>query len=208
MAELGRIERPAAENFKEKRKLYCVPNIYPIVDAADDYHKLVEKFWNETAQQIDRLESAGKIRKIFCESMFVQGQEAFDALEKLNKNAFKIVKKRVDEGAVLLPIEREEIFGPFVDWANCLNVVRTKEVFEKVYELYTEFSDRRIKYIQNVIETNLSDKEAGLLIMSDEDRVRLQFPNDIEVFLVTPPSYDDIVRWFREKKKEFKGGKR
>jgi hypothetical protein len=41
--------------------------------------------------------------------------------------------------------------------------------------------------------------------MRDEDRVRLQFPNDIEVFLVTPPSYDDIVRWFREKKKEFKG---
>lgn len=199
MAELGRIERPIAENFKEKRKLYCVPNIYPIVDATDDYYGLVEKFWNEASQQIDMLEAAGKIKKIFCESLFVQGQDAFDALEKLNKNALKIVKKRVDEGAILLPIEREEIFGPFVDWANCLSVIRTKEVFERVYEFYTECSDRRIKYIQNVIETNLSDKEAGLLIMSDEDRVRLQFPNDIEVFLVTPPSYDDILRWVRDK---------
>jgi hypothetical protein len=38
-----------------------------------------------------------------------------------------------------------------------------------------------------------------LLIIKDEDRAKLQFPSDIEVFLVTPPSYDDIMRWFREK---------
>jgi hypothetical protein len=35
--------------------------------------------------------------------------------------------------------------------------------------------------------------------MKDEDRSKLQFPKDIEVFLITPPSYDDIIRWFREK---------
>ena len=35
--------------------------------------------------------------------------------------------------------------------------------------------------------------------MKDEDRAKLQFPSDIEVFLITPPSYDDIIRWFREK---------
>jgi len=27
----------------------------------------------------------------------------------------------------------------------------------------------------------------------------LQFPKDIEVFLITPPSYDDILRWLRDK---------
>jgi hypothetical protein len=199
MAELGQIEKPSVESFSEKRKLYCVPNIYPIKDAPDDYRGLVERYWNEVAQQMERLEAAGKAKKIFCESIFVQGEEAFDALEKLNEKVLQIVRKRVEEGAVFLPIEREDIFGPFIDWANCLNVVRTKEVFDKVYEFYTELSDRRLKYIQNIIETNLSIGEAGMLIMRDEDRVRLQFPSDIEVFLVTPPSYDDILRWFREK---------
>lgn len=202
MAELGQIERPAVKNFSEKRKLYCISNIYPIKDAPDDYRGLVERYWDEVAQQIERLEAAGKVKKIFCESIFVQGGEAFDALEKLNEKVLQIVRKRVEEGAVFLPVEREEIFGPFIDWTNCLTVVRTKEVFDKVYEFYNEFSDRRLKYIQNIIETNLSRGEAGMLIMRDEDRVRLQFPDDIEVFLVTPPSYDDIVRWFREKMKE------
>jgi hypothetical protein len=51
----------------------------------------------------------------------------------------------------------------------------------------------------DVINTRLSGAEAGLLIMKDEDRAKLQFPADIEVFLVTPPSYDDIMRWLREK---------
>jgi hypothetical protein len=199
MAELGQIEKPSAENFAGKRKLYCVPNIYPIKDAPDDYTGLVERYWDEVTQQIEKLESAGKVKKIFCESIFVQGQEAFNALERLNEKALQIVKKRTEEGAVFLPIEREDIFSPFIDWANCLNVVRTKDVFDKVYEFYTELSERRLKYIQNVIEGSLSEGEAGLLIMRDEDRIRLQFPNDIEVFLVTPPSYDDILRWFREK---------
>jgi hypothetical protein len=51
----------------------------------------------------------------------------------------------------------------------------------------------------NLIESKLLEAEAGLLIMKDEDRSKLQFPKDIEVFLITPPSYDDIMRWFRER---------
>jgi hypothetical protein len=51
----------------------------------------------------------------------------------------------------------------------------------------------------SVINSNLKEDEAGLLIMKDEDRAKLQFPSDIEVFLITPPAYDDIIRWFREK---------
>jgi len=50
MAELGQIEKPSVESFSEKRKLYCIPNIYPIKDAPDDYSGLVERYWNEVAQ--------------------------------------------------------------------------------------------------------------------------------------------------------------
>ena len=206
MAELGKIERPDAGSFSGKRKLYCVANVYPLKDGPDDYKGLVERYWGEVTQQTERLEAAGKVKKIFCESVSTQGEEAYSVLTKLNEKALGLVKKKVEEGAVLFPMESEEIFGPFLDWTNCLNVVRTREVFMKVLEFYNEFYDKRLKHAVDVIEGNLTEGEAGLLIMRDEDRIRLQLSSDIEIFLVTPPSYDDILRWFREKAKDLNVG--
>ena len=208
MAELSKIERPDAGSFSGKRKLYCVANVYPLKDGPDDYKGLVERYWGEVTQQTERLETAGKIKKVFCESVSGQGEEAYSVLAKLNEKALELVKKKVEEGAVLLPVESEEIFGPFLDWTNCLNVVRTREVFMKILEFYHEFSDKRLKHAMEVIEGNLMEGEAGLLIMRDEDRIRLQLPSDIEIFLVTPPSYDDILRWFREKAKDLNVGEK
>ena len=204
MAELGKIERPDAESFSGKRKLYCVANVYPLKDAPDDYKGLVERYWGEVAQQTERLEAAGKVKKIFCESVSAQGEEAYRVLAKLNEKVLGLVKKKVEGGAVMFPMESEEIFGPFLDWTNCLNVVRTREVFMKILEFYNEFSDKRLKHAVEIIEGSLAEGEAGLLIMRDEDRIRLQLSPDIEIFLVTPPSYDDILRWFRERAKDFK----
>lgn len=202
MTELGKVEKPAVESFKEKRKLYCVPNIYIVKDAPEDYKELAHKYWGEAAAQAEKLEAAGKIKKIFCESVHVQGDDALKTLSEINEQTARLIKKKVDEGAELFPVENPEIFGPFLDWANCLNVVRTQEVFSKILEFYTEFSNKRLTHIMGVINTNLADGEAGMLIMRDEDRVKLQFPADIEIFLVTPPSYDDILKWFRKKMKD------
>ena len=199
MVELGKIDRPDAEIFAGKRKLYCVANIYSIEDAPDDYMELFNKYWDEVVQQIEKIEVAGKIKKIFCEIIYSQGDESLNILAKINERIPQIIKKKLEEGGTLLPLESEEIFGPLTDWGNCLRIVYTKEVFTKVLEFYTEFSNKRFQHILGTIDNNLSEAEAGLLIMRDEDRAKLQFPKDIEVFLVTPPSYDDIIRWFREK---------
>ncbi len=197
MAELGRIERPDVESFKGKRKLYCVNNIYSI-EFDNDLKILIDRFWDEASSHIDRLEKAGKIKKIFFENIY-SDKEGLEVIKRLNEKVFNIISKKIDEGAVFLPLEREEIFGPYVDWANCLAVVKTKEVFEKVYEFYKDLYDRRLKYIQNLIETNLLDGESGLLVMRDEDRMKMQLPSDIEIFLITPPSYDDILKWIRKR---------
>jgi len=199
MVELGQIDRPEAETFVGKRKLYCVANIYSIEDAPDDYKELFNKYWDEVVQQIEKIETAGKIKKIFCEIIYNQGDEALNIVAKLNERIVQIIKKKVEEGGTLFPLEDKEILGPYTDWGNCLRVVYTKEVFMKVLEFYTEFSDKRLQQILSIIDSNLSDAEAGLVLMKDEDRAKLQFPSDIEVFLITPPSYDDIIRWFREK---------
>jgi hypothetical protein len=202
MVQLGKIKKPEAESFKEKRKLYCVPNVYPIKDAMDEYKELVRKYWDDVSGQIGNLEAAGEVKKIFLEGITGNNEATIDMLAQINEHAHGIVKKRVDEGAALVSVEIEEIYGPFNDWRNCLHVIRTKEVFDKVFESYTELSNKRLQHIMNVIEKSLDKGEAGLLIMTDEDRVKLQFPADIEVFLVTPASYDSLLKWLREQLKK------
>ncbi|TNF56493.1 hypothetical protein EP227_00675 [bacterium] len=198
MAELGKIEKPEAASFEGKKKLYHIRNVYLPEGAPEDYTKLFHTYWDEALQQLEKIETAGKIVKIFCENITVSDKEALDILEKTNKPVAGLIQKKLAEGGTLLPLEREDIFSPFLDWSNCLMVVRSKEVLEKIYGFYTEYLNKRFQHIIDVIEKNLSDTEAGLLIMRDEDRSRIQFPKDIEVFLITPPSYDNILRWMRD----------
>lgn len=203
MAELGKIEKPSVESFSgQKRKLYCVASVYSLEDAPDEYKALVDRYWDDVALQITKLEAAGKIMKIFCEHIHSEGEAALEALGRINQRALEMVKRKMDEGASFLPVESQELFGPFLDWTNCLHVVRTREVAEKVLGFYLEVSQKRLDYVLKVIEENLQGGQAGLLIMRDEDRAKLQFPPDFEVFLVTPPSYDDLMRWFRDKLKD------
>jgi hypothetical protein len=199
MVELGQIEKPHAGEFSEKRKLYCVANIYSFEESESDYRELVSKYWDEVAGQIEKIEAAGKAQKIFCEIVYQQGDEALEVLGKINERMLQIIKTKLDEGSTLVPLEDKDILGPYTDWGNCLRVVFTKGVFSKVFDFYKEFSEKRLQHCMNVIDSNLSASEAGLLFMKDEDRSKIQFPEDIEVFLITPPSYDDIMRWFREK---------
>jgi hypothetical protein len=198
MVELSRIEKPKVKSYMGKKKLYCVQNVYLLEDAPDEYKKLYHTYWNEVVQQIEKIEVAGKITKVFCENVYVTGEEALSTLGRMNERAAQLIKKKLREGGTLLPLENKEIFGPFLDWGNCLMVVKTKEVFDKVQEFYTESLNKRLQHILNVIENNLMEGEAGLLILREEDRVKLQFPSDIEVFLVTPPSYDNLLKWLRE----------
>jgi hypothetical protein len=199
MVELGQIDRPDAASFAGQRKLYCVASIFSVADAPDDYTALVARYWDEVVQQLEKIESAGKIKKIFSEIILEQGDKALDILGKINEKVPEIIKKRLEDGGTLIPLESSEFLGPYTDWSNCLRVVYTREVFMKVLEFYNEISEKRLRHIQETIEKNLLEAEAGLLLLKDEDRVKLQFPKDVEVFLVTPPSYDDIMRWLRDK---------
>ena len=202
MARLGEIERPPVERFTGKKKLYCVPNVYPLRDAPEGYKELLRRYWDDVIQQIERLEAAGKVKKLFCESIYTRGEEALRVLARINEDACRVVRRKVEEGALFMPLEDREVFGPFIDWKSCLSVVKTPEVSARVLEFYTEVYEKRLQRIRETIEANISEGEAGLLIMADEDRVRLRLSPDIEIFLVIPPSYDDILKWLRDRMRE------
>ena len=197
MAELGRIEKPSLKSFAGKRKIYAVRGVYLPENPHEEYKNLFHKYWDEVSVQIEKIEAAGKIRKIFCEHIVSAEEDALDAFARVNERAAQLTRKKMEEGGTLLPLETEEIYGPLLDWRNCLQVVGTRKVLEQIFDFYTELLSSRFQYIIDVIEKNLTEDEAGLLILREEDRLRLQFPDDIEVFFVTPPAYDDILKWIR-----------
>lgn len=199
MAELGSIEKPTISSFAGKRKLYCIPNIYPIPDKDIEYKSLCEKFWKEAQEQLQKLESLGKASVIFCE-MIYEKDDALQVLLKIDEVLHNIIKNQVERGTKLVPIEEEEeTFGTYIDWANCLRVVNTKSVFTKILEFFNDTANKRFRHIAEVVDKNLQDSDAGILIIKDEDRRKISFPQDIEIFLVTPPAYDDILRFVRNK---------
>ena len=55
--ELGKIEKPLADEFKKGRKLYFVPLIYRSEEFPEDYLEKFNKYWEQVEKQIEELES-------------------------------------------------------------------------------------------------------------------------------------------------------
>ncbi len=197
MSELGRINKPAAYDYINKRKIYFVPNIFLVQEPS--FKELFENYWNQVAEQLVRLEIAGEIKKVFCE-IIVQGEEnPLNIIGSFNQNLKSLIESKLSKGATLISLEEKNIFFPYLDWSKCLSVISTQEVFNTLYPFYKEASAKRIEKIAEIIDKNLAEGEAGLLILKDEDRLALELPSDIEMFLVTPPAFDEINRWFRSR---------
>lgn len=198
MTEIGKIDKPDAAEYKNKKKVYFVRNLYLPKNATDKYKDIFNRYWDEVDEHLVKLEIAGKVSKIFCESIYMTGDESMKVLKAINARLELIVKKKIEDGAEFLPLEDKEIFRIYLDWYNCLAVVRSPKVHETIHTLLDETIRDRFNHIKSVLEENIADGEAGLLIMRDEDREFLQMPDDIELFFVTPPAYDDLLQFIRD----------
>jgi hypothetical protein len=198
MAELGRIQRLSIEEFKGKRRLFCIPNIFTPQEVDDNLKNLLEKYWQETISHVEKLEKLGFVTKIFVETIFIDGQEAIDVIRDTNSYLYILIERKVAEGAKVIGIENPETFGAYIDWRYCLSVVRTSSVMEKVFHFFKEIAQKRIEEISLKINESLQDGESAILILRDQDRVKLSLPKDIEIFLVVPSAYDDILRYLME----------
>jgi len=200
MPEVGKvIDKPDASDYKKKKKLYFVRNLYLPKNATSEYKTIFERYWTEVDEHVLKLEVAGKVTKIFCESLYISGEEAVKVLASMNEKLEHIVKQKIDAGAELLPLESKEIFSVYMDWYNCLMHVRTREVVDAIQKFLDAKISERFEHIKSVLQKNISDGEAGLLIMREEDREYLQLPGDIEAFIVSPPAYDDLLNFVRDR---------
>ncbi len=197
MVELGKIDRPEAKEYRNKRKIYFVPNIFLLEN--EEYKELFDRYWQQVFVQVERLEIAGVVNKIFCEILTADEEKPLDIVSSFNSHLKTLFEMKIERGAELIPLEDKSVFFPYLDWGKCLSVIVTQEVFEKVYPLFRESYEKRLNKIVEIIDKNLGEGEAGLLVLKDEDRLSLVLPSDIELFLVIPPAFDDINRWFRQR---------
>lgn len=200
--QLGKIEKPAAEGFKDNKKIYLVPLVYLSDGAPPEYKEKCDRYWQQVAEQLAKLEGTiGKVRWVYHESVSQSGEDGMKVVERASPGSYDIAKGKCDQGAVFEAMEDKELLEETMDWERCLLLgFMSQRVAGKVFEFYGEASGKRYEFMARRISETLHDKEAGLLFIREGHR--LQFPDDIEVFSVFPPALDEIHRWVRDQARE------
>ena len=195
--QVGKIEKPLAEDYVLGRKLYFIPLILTPKEAPADFQEIVNKYWDQIQEHVTNLEmKLGEVKKVFHELVPVGGTEGTNAIEGLNTGSFQITKSRLDKGAELQPIEDGDLLTELMDWSRCLATgLQNQKIFTKVYEFYMEAWKKRNEHIGKRIDETLQDGEAGILFIGEGHSV--QFPSDVQVLYVAPPGLDEIKRWMR-----------
>ncbi len=198
MTETDNIDEPNVEISSNKKRIYFVRNLFLPENATDVYKSIFDRYWNEVKLHFEETEAAGKIKKVFCESIYMTGEDAMKVLSSMNVHLEALVKNKIENGAELIPLEDKDIFGAYVDWNNCLMIVRTENVYGLVHHHLKESVKDRFEFIKAILRENINDGESGLLIMRDGDQKLLDLPDDIELSIVTPPAYDDLIQFIRD----------
>ena len=195
--ELGKIERPLAGEFGAGRKLFYVPLIFTPMEPETDLLNLVDRYWDEVGEQVANLEAKlGDVAKVYHEMVPVGGEDGANIIEELNAGSYKVSKKWLDNGADLEPIEEADELAEFMDWSKCMLIgMQSVKVATKIFEFYRESQKLRIENISKRLDETLKEEEIGVLLMREGHQV--QYPSDVKVFYVAPPSLDEIHRWMR-----------
>ncbi|MDD5092836.1 MAG: hypothetical protein PHV74_00435 [Dehalococcoidia bacterium] len=196
--ELGRIERPEAESFRGKRKLYLVPLLFMGPEAPGEYIEILSRYWAQVKDHIARLEAAaGPVTRIYHESIAVSGQEGLKLLEKLNPSSCNLTTERCRQGAILEALDDRELNDEIMDWERFIMAgFISRKAADIVAKHYMEASAKRYEHMTKRIEETLKAGEASILFIREGHR--LQFPPGIEVFSVSPPALDELYRWVRD----------
>ncbi len=196
--ELGKIEKPSVEQFKNGRKLFFVPLVFSGKELPLEFLEKYNRYWQQVDSQIANLESKlGPVKRVFHELIPEGGEEGLKTLEKLNESSHLIVKHRIENGATLEATEDTEILAELMDWSRCLAIgLQSQTAASKVYQFYNEATQKRNEHILKRLNEALKENEIGLLIMAEGHH--LQFPTDISVFYIAPPALDEIKRWLRD----------
>lgn len=200
--ELGKIEKPEAEQFQGKKKLYLVPLLFSWKDSPPDYIDKYNLYWQQVREHVASLESKiGSVKIIYHESVTEAGENGIQILQKLNPSSHQLVREKCLMGARLEVAEDRETIEESMDWERHMMIgFLSNKVAALVSQFYNEASKKRYDHIIQRIKDTLQDNDVAMLVIREGHGI--QFPPDIEVFSISPPALNDIRRWLRERQEK------
>ncbi len=199
---LGSVGKAAASQFQGSRKLLLVPLVAAFRVTAfgndEELGLLVARYWEEAGQQVRGVEaSVGLVAQVYHQGSVEEGDQGLASLEKGGSPAFALVKETCLRGARLRPSEDLDALIETVDLQRCLMMgLASPKVAGQVSEWYRDAEQRRYAAVAQCIDTTLEKDQVGLLVIAQDHHV--QFPQDVQVIYVAPPSLNDVTRWFRD----------
>ena len=202
--ELGRISRPAAEQYRGRRCLLLTPLLYapPLPDGPEDElaaagQAILQRYWEQVRTQVDALAAGlGGLRRIYHESLTEGGAAGLAYLQLANPPSYALAQALDPAGAALAATETWELLSETLDLQRCLLTPFTNEtVLTRIREWFDAANRRRYEHIARRIDETLEPDTTGLLLINERHQV--QFPADIEVFYIAPPALDEYRRWLQ-----------
>ena len=195
--EIGRIQRPAVERYRGRRKLLLVPLIYAPRTDDEEGAAVLQRYWEQMQTQVASLADAlGGLHRVYHESLTEGGDQGLEYLTAVDQRSHGFVQAKLQEGATLEATEDQELLGETLDLQRFLMIPLTSQkVALRVREWFSESNKSRYEHIAGRIDATLGEDQVGILMISEGHQV--QFPADIEVFYVSPPALDDFRGWLQ-----------
>ncbi len=220
MAELGKIEKPEVSSFKAKRKLYVIPTL-PFEELALEFNlekEKIEKYWDEVKEKIDYFVSTyGNISVLYIEGVNEDEKTGIESFEKFGKESshYRLIKSLIERGAGVKGIEKNDYMRRsrllFEEYSKSF-LPEIKEFHEGFYGKDIDFEKWRNYLVEKIQEVQgemskfasktigeLPENSSGVLIITDGRP--MEFSQDIDVFQIRPPSFDEIARAIRDQVK-------
>lgn len=200
---LGRVERPAADLYQSRRKLFVVFLVFTHESAPAEYKERCERYWQQVGGQLTNLESkTGAARHIYHESVYERGEPGLASIEHTHPYSYSLAKQRCESGAILEAMEDRDVAAELSDWERFMVMgFASSKVGDLVRDLYMQALKKNNEQVVQSIDATLGPAEAGILFIREGHG--LQFPQDIEVFSVVPPALDELHRWLRDQSRQY-----
>ena len=192
MATLGSTGKAEAQQFDRKRKLFLVPLVTIPPQLEEQISELADTHWGQIRDQLQNLEkSLGTIRHVFHELIHDEGEAGVQLLSQISPRSASLVKEITDSSGHLEQTEDQDLLFELSDWQRCLSMgLVSQKVSSLASESYqTAMNDRYVHIGAKIDEVLEEDGVAALFIAEDH---RVQFPSDIQVFYVSPPTQNQL----------------
>ena len=197
---LGNVGRASVDQFAGARKLLLVP-LMTSISSEPILEELLGQYWSEVGEQVRRLERRlGSVTYVLHEGSVDRGEATLASLEKANPTLVALVRELWLRGAQLEPIEDVEVLLETLDLHRCLLLgMASATVARQLVEWYADARKRRFAFMAKRIDETIGQDKVGLLIIGQDHQ--LQFPPDMEVVYVAPPTLNKIQQWLRDHQK-------